>query len=176
MLLNLVDLVVDVVVKLFVELVLNILRQVVIEVLVRVLGDIHGSWHLLLGHHWATDRELSVLPLSCAHALHAWAGEWKHVLVETLHIYYVREALRHRLEVALHARHVGHLDSVAEVVVRDLSDVHVTELIDVVLSGLVDLPYLALHLAEHVRVDHEILSLIWLTLTENVIDVKFMSI
>lgn len=100
----------------------------------------------------------------------------KHILVKTLHIHHVWEALRHRLEVALHAWHVGHLDSVAEVVVGDLSDVHVTELIDVVLGSLVDLPYLALHLAEHVRVYHEILRLIWLTLTENVINVKLMRI
>ena len=176
MLLNLVDLVVDVVIKLFIEFVLDILRQVIVEVLVRVLRDIHGSRYLLLGHHRASDWELSVLPLSCTHALHAWVGELKHVLVKTLHIHHVWEALGHRLEVALHARHVGHLNSVSEVVVGDLSDVHVTELIDVVLGSLVDLPYLALHLAEHVRVDHEILRLIWLTLTENVINVKLMRI
>lgn len=117
LLLDFVDLVVDIVVKFLIKFIFYVLRQVVIEVLVRVLRHIHRPWHLLLGHHGVVDWELTILALRGPHILHSRCSEGKHVLIETLHIHHVREALRHSLEVSLHVWHIGYLYSVAIVVV-----------------------------------------------------------
>jgi len=113
---------------------------------VRILRNVHGPWHLLLTHHWVAAYELSILALNSAHIGHPSSGELKHRLIETLHVHHIREPLRHRLKVVLHIRHAWHLQPVAKVIIRNLPDIHITELIDVILSSLVDMTYLPRHL------------------------------